>query len=278
MLNVNLQPCQARRPGIHRSICIVFALLLAVGPSAHAKKPDHEWSVGKILDENRARYFAGTLNNSSAQTTENGTWNGSANSTSLGDSTNTQINGDYSGTRSTSTSGTSVPIYRVYDNLVIEGNDTVYVTSERIRWRWSKGAHVAVNETVKYYVEGRKLHVLDNDGKEHTAEITQEIRKAPQAASPAASTQPENQPSVTALTALAPVAQASVTVDSVPSGADIEIDGAFVGNTPSTVSVAPGSHQIVVKKKGFTDWTKTLNVTGGTVHLNADLEQTPAQQ
>ena len=73
------------------------------------------------------------------------------------------------------------------------------------------------------------------------------------------------------------VAQASLAIDSTPSGADIEIDGAFVGNTPSTVAVAPGSHQIAVKKKGFADWTKTLNVTGGTVHLNAELEQEPAK-
>src|SRR5580658_6616324 len=68
--------------------------------------------------------------------------------------------------------------------------------------------------------------------------------------------------------------QASVIVESTPPGADIEVDGAFVGNTPSTVSVAPGSHQIAVKKKGFADWTKTLNVTGGNVHLNAELEAT----
>jgi hypothetical protein len=70
----------------------------------------------------------------------------------------------------------------------------------------------------------------------------------------------------------AAVAQASVIVESTPPGADIEVDGAFVGNTPSTVSVAPGSHQIAVKKKGFADWTKTLNVTGGNVNLNAELE------
>lgn len=73
-------------------------------------------------------------------------------------------------------------------------------------------------------------------------------------------------------------AQASLTVDSTPPGADVEIDGAFVGNTPSTVSVVPGSHQIAVKKKGFADWTKTLTVTGGSVHLNADLEHAPAPQ
>jgi len=33
-----------------------------------------------------------------------------------------------------------------------------------------------------------------------------------------------------------------------------------------------------VKKKGFADWTKKLNVTGGNIHLNAELETAPAQQ
>jgi hypothetical protein len=76
----------------------------------------------------------------------------------------------------------------------------------------------------------------------------------------------------------APAAQASLAIDSTPVGADIEIDGAFVGNTPSTLTVASGSHQVSIKKKGFTDWAKTLNITGGTVHLNAELEQEPAKQ
>lgn len=71
---------------------------------------------------------------------------------------------------------------------------------------------------------------------------------------------------------------ASLAIDSTPSGADIEIDGGFVGNTPSSVSLSAGSHQIAVKKKGFVDWTKTLNVTGGSIHLNAELEQAPPSQ
>jgi hypothetical protein len=71
--------------------------------------------------------------------------------------------------------------------------------------------------------------------------------------------------------------QARVVVDSDPVGADIEVDGAFVGNTPSTITLALGSHQIAVKKKGFADWTKSLNVTGGSVHLSAGLELVPGQ-
>ena len=71
--------------------------------------------------------------------------------------------------------------------------------------------------------------------------------------------------------------QVSLLVDSVPTGADIEIDGAFVGNTPSTISVTFGSHNIVVKKKGFAEWDKKLNISGGSVHLNAELEPVQAQ-
>lgn len=73
-------------------------------------------------------------------------------------------------------------------------------------------------------------------------------------------------------------AQASLAVESTPPGADIEVDGGFVGNTPSTFTVASGSHQIAIKKKGFADWSKTVNVTGGNIHLNAALEATPSQQ
>jgi hypothetical protein len=71
--------------------------------------------------------------------------------------------------------------------------------------------------------------------------------------------------------------QASISVESTPPGADIEVDGGFVGNTPSTVSLAPGSHQILVRKKGYADWNKTLSVTGGTIHLNAELDHAAAQ-
>jgi general secretion pathway protein A len=72
-------------------------------------------------------------------------------------------------------------------------------------------------------------------------------------------------------------AKAFLTIDSNPVGADIEIDGAFVGNAPSIIAVSPGSHQVYVEMKGFTTWNKTLSVTGGKIHLNAELEPLPAQ-
>lgn len=72
--------------------------------------------------------------------------------------------------------------------------------------------------------------------------------------------------------------QASLIIESTPPGADIAVDGGFVGNTPSTINVAPGAHEITVTKKGFSEWSRKLNVTGGSIHLDASLDQAPAKQ
>jgi hypothetical protein len=70
---------------------------------------------------------------------------------------------------------------------------------------------------------------------------------------------------------------AKLQMESNPPGADIELDGSFVGNTPSDVQVPEGEHAITVKKAGFKDWQRKMKISGGSsVHLNAELEkQTP---
>ena len=44
---------------------------------------------------------------------------------------------------------------------------------------------------------------------------------------------------------------AKLNVESDPPGADIEVDGSFVGNTPSDVQVTEGDHTVTVKKSGI---------------------------
>ena len=64
---------------------------------------------------------------------------------------------------------------------------------------------------------------------------------------------------------------ASVAVTSAVPGADIELDGAFVGSTPTTLSISAGPHQISVKN-GIDVWQRTLQVSAGSsVSLNAQL-------
>jgi hypothetical protein len=66
--------------------------------------------------------------------------------------------------------------------------------------------------------------------------------------------------------------QSQLQISSTPDAADIEIDGSFVGNTPSTVGVAAGQHQISVKKSGFKPWERKIAVSSGQVNVNANLE------
>jgi len=84
---------------------------------------------------------------------------------------------------------------------------------------------------------------------------------------------PANAP-VQSVAATGANADGKLQVESDPSGADIEVDGSFVGNTPSDVQVTDGEHTVTVKKTGFKDWERKLKVSGGSnVHLNAELEK-----
>jgi len=59
----------------------------------------------------------------------------------------------------------------------------------------------------------------------------------------------------------APYATAStVSFSSEPNGADIYIDGKFVGQTPATISVQAGSHVVLVKAMGRKNWQRDLEV------------------
>ncbi|HTS34626.1 MAG TPA: PEGA domain-containing protein [Candidatus Solibacter sp.] len=70
---------------------------------------------------------------------------------------------------------------------------------------------------------------------------------------------------------------AKLQLESNPAGADIEVDGSFVGNTPSDVLVEEGDHTITVKKSGFKDWERKMKVSAGSsVHLSAELEKVEA--
>ena len=72
------------------------------------------------------------------------------------------------------------------------------------------------------------------------------------------------------------LAGTSLKINSDPVGADIEVDGNFVGSTPSTISLASGEHTVAVKKSGFKDWQRKIKTSGGQVNLSAQLEKNPS--
>ncbi len=69
-----------------------------------------------------------------------------------------------------------------------------------------------------------------------------------------------------------PSAGATVSITSSSATAEIEVDGAFVGSTPTTLQLATGQHRVVVKS-GAKSWQRTLQVaSGSTISLNAPLQ------
>lgn len=64
----------------------------------------------------------------------------------------------------------------------------------------------------------------------------------------------------------------SVLVSSTPPGADIELDGSFVGSTPSIINMPAGGHTIVIQKKSFKPWERKIKAMQGSIKIDAELE------
>jgi len=84
-----------------------------------------------------------------------------------------------------------------------------------------------------------------------------------------------NPPKVNAALDQAPIGegQTQIEVTSNPNGADIEVNGEFVGNTPSAIHLKPGEYTVAVKKNGYGSWERHIKVTGGSVSLMAELQE-----
>jgi hypothetical protein len=135
-----------------------------------------------------------------------------------------------------------------------------------------------------YYVdekgkERRQLYTLvDADGKTSApaaaaAVVTQPVSAAvaPRQGSPA----PAPAPSAPAQSAVAPSARPAQAVSSeqvekvkcnftsTPAGAEITLDGKYVGSTPSEIELVTGTHTVVFSMPGFTQWKRDLTVLSG---------------
>jgi hypothetical protein len=136
----------------------------------------------------------------------------------------------------------------------VKPNETAYLEMVILTGTWRGG--------------GRLIPVAPEDGKNALVKLkpmdgTQAQvadTSAPQSESPVDNSQAEQ--------------TASVTIKSTPQGADINVDGKFVGNTPSTVQLAAGEHEILIEKEGLRPWERTMTVNpGGSISIDATLEK-----
>jgi len=65
---------------------------------------------------------------------------------------------------------------------------------------------------------------------------------------------------------------AMLDISSTPPDAEIELDGGFAGDTPSSIGVAGGEHALRITKKGFVPWERKIRSSSGTIRVVAELE------
>ena len=120
-----------------------------------------------------------------------------------------------------------------------------------------KGNDVTINRGVSFDVYTDTNHTIGGAPHPSPAPVVAAVR-APAPAAPA--------PSV------AQGGSATISITSSIPAADIEVDGAFVGNTPTSIQMQGGQHRFVVKQGGKS-WQRSMQVTAGsTITLNAVLQ------
>lgn len=77
--------------------------------------------------------------------------------------------------------------------------------------------------------------------------------------------------SMEAVPAEAAPVSTEMTFTSTPAGAEIVLDGSYVGNTPSTIGVPGGEHTVRMSKHGYAPYERKLETSGGSVTVHADL-------
>jgi hypothetical protein len=69
--------------------------------------------------------------------------------------------------------------------------------------------------------------------------------------------------------------EAIAEISSDPFGADIEIDGNFVGSTPSSVGIVAGDHTLRISRNGYKRWERPFKSSTGNIKVAAVLEPIP---
>jgi hypothetical protein len=173
--------------------------------------------------------------------------------------------------------------------LVQEGNQPPFRVACTIDSKWSRCIPLPKGETfeAKNAKRGVVVYYIDDKGKARSQLYTLiaggRLPDAP-ASEPAAAVQPrapggatEKSATVTRsqatpaqpLPAAAPepgkAADAKVTCDltSTPAGAEITLDGKYVGSTPSKIALNTGEHVVVFSLPGFAAWKRELSVSPG---------------
>ena len=150
--------------------------------------------------------------------------------------------------------------------VVVKPNETLYLEMIIVTG-WNRGGRlIPVGQDEAMSALAR---LKTQDGKPIALAQNATVPPA-QPESPAA----ENSQAAEAVAAQTAMQPATVIVKSTPPGADINVDGKFMGNTPSTIQLTPGDHVVSVEKEGLRPWERGMTITaGGNITIDATLDK-----
>ena len=152
--------------------------------------------------------------------------------------------------------------------LVQEGDAEPYRVTCRVETKWShcKPLLKGYSFDAKKDKRGLLIYYLDEVGKLRKQLYTYVAEQQKQEESKSASNRSEEPPVLGSKTptqassAEGEHQAAKCSFISTPSGADILLDGKFVGSTPSVLSLSTGDHWVVISTPGFSEWKRQMNV------------------
>jgi len=187
--------------------------------------------------------------------------NCSGNTSTFGNFGNISVNCSSTEKPPTETS-TTHHIYTYY--TVIRDSENSYLLSCTRRMVWDRCPTVIAGQNFTFSLKGSKVFLTDSQ-KIHKFDLVQSVPLPIADERPKTATVDAREPKHE------PVALVPIHVSCNVEGADITVDGDFVGTAPSDLRLSPGKHQIIVSKSGFTPWQRQLSVSNGEINILADL-------
>jgi len=140
----------------------------------------------------------------------------------------------------------------------------IQTSSSKVMWAYSVNKQKGGSKNSQAMAEAVAKHLkefVEQDSRKGATLTTVALQTTTvQAERSPADNNAQSQPLVESGPAMLP---ATVIVKSTPPGADINVDGKYMGSTPSTIQLPPGEHEVSIEIEEMRPWQRTMTTTSG---------------
>lgn len=139
----------------------------------------------------------------------------------------------------------------------------IQTSSSKVMWAYSVNKQKGGSKNSQAMAEAVAKHLkefVEQDSKKGATLTTVALQTTTVQAERSPADNAQSQPVVESGPAMQP---ATVIVKSTPPGADINVDGKYMGSTPSTIQLPPGEHEVSIEIEEMRPWQRTMTTTAG---------------